>query len=404
MNQTNPVEPMNYPYLTANQPGIGGQLKVMPEDFVVEEIPLYLPCGEGQHVYVEIEKRGISTFGAIKDIARALKVPRQAIGYAGLKDAFAITRQTISINNMSEKAVEALDLPKVKILSVSRHRNKLKTGHLAGNRFIIRVREVTEESIPAAQMILDRLHKEGAPNYFGEQRFGHRDNTHRLGEMLIRGDFERFVTEYLGSPQAHERADVQASRQLIDEGLWAEALEQWPHQLSDEKRVLAAIAKNGLSAETVYKSIDKKMKGFFVSAYQSYLFNQLLAQRLPTITQLQQGDVAYIHGKGAAFLVEDPSAEQPRADTFDISPTGPLFGPKMLRAQGIPGEQEQEILQTYNLAPEDFNIEGVKVHGARRPYRLKIKNPRVWWDMGLMVSFELESGAYATTVMNEIMK
>ncbi len=395
---------MNYPYLTANQPGIGGQLKVMPEDFVVEEIPLYLPCGEGQHVYVEIEKRGISTFGAIKDIARALKVPRQAIGYAGLKDAFAITRQTISINNMSEKAVEALDLPKVKILSVSRHRNKLKTGHLAGNRFIIRVREVTEESIPAAQMILDRLHKEGAPNYFGEQRFGHRDNTHRLGEMLIRGDFERFVTEYLGSPQAHERADVQAARQLIDEGLWAEALEQWPHQLSDEKRVLAAIAKNGLSAETVYKSIDKKMKGFFVSAYQSYLFNQLLAQRLPTITQLQQGDVAYIHGKGAAFLVEDPAAEQPRADTFDISPTGPLFGPKMLRAQGIPGEQEQEILQTYNLAPEDFNIEGVKVHGARRPYRLKIKNPRVWWDTGLMVSFELESGAYATTVMNEIMK
>jgi tRNA pseudouridine13 synthase len=90
---------MHLPYLTADLPGIGGQLKAEPEDFFVEEIPLYLPSGEGQHVYVEIEKRDLSTFAAIKMIARALNISPGRIGYAGLKDARAITRQTLSIDD-----------------------------------------------------------------------------------------------------------------------------------------------------------------------------------------------------------------------------------------------------------------------------------------------------------------
>src|SRR5262245_9712144 len=135
-------------YLTANQPGIGGRLKVQPEDFFVEEIPLYLPSGAGHHVYIEIEKIGLSTYAAIKAIAQALKISPNDIGYAGLKDARAVTRQTLSVSGITPEAALNLNLPNIKILGAKRHSNKLRVGHLAGNRFVIRVREVTAAALP----------------------------------------------------------------------------------------------------------------------------------------------------------------------------------------------------------------------------------------------------------------
>jgi tRNA pseudouridine13 synthase len=391
-------------YLTAGQPGIGGQLKVEPEDFYVEEIPLYLPVGQGQHVYVEIEKRGLSTYAAIKILARALGVSPNAIGYAGLKDAQAVTRQTLSIDNIQPEAVEALNIPHIKILQVKRHHNKLKIGHLMGNRFVIRVRYVTEEALPRAEAILATLVQKGAPNFFGEQRFGHRNNTHRLGEMLIRRNAAEFVAEYLGRPQAHETAYIRAARQLIDEDRWNDALATWPHNLPDEREVLGAILKSGGALEVAFEALDTKLKNFFVSAFQSQLFNELLLQRLTTLDQLEEGDVAYIHRNGAAFVVQDVAAEQVRADCFEISPSGPLFGVKTLMAQGQPGQREQSVLQARGLSLEDFKIPGLKIQGARRSYRIQVKQAKTWWDNGLWVSFELQPGAYATTVMAEIMK
>jgi tRNA pseudouridine13 synthase len=392
------------PYLTHDQPGIGGQLKTEPEDFFVEEIPLYLPSGQGRHVYVEIEKRGLSTNAAKKIIARALHISPHIIGYAGLKDAHAVTRQTLSIDNIAPAAIEALDLPNIKILQVNCHQNKLRMGHLAGNRFVIRVREVTKEVLPMAQTILDILTEQGVPNFFGAQRFGNRANTHRLGEMLIRQNAAEFVAEYLGRPQPQEAAPAQAARQLIDEGRWAEALSQWPNSLSDERRVLAAIVRSGGQIDTSFRALDKRSKSFFVSAFQSQLFNELLTGRLDNLHQLQVGDVAYIHGKGAAFIVEDVAVEQPRADCFDISPSGPLFGPKVLMAEGNPGQQERVILAKRDLSKDDFKVPGLKIRGGRRPYRFKLKDAKIWWDDGLMAAFELPPGAYATTVMAEIMK
>jgi len=395
---------IDLPYLTADQPGAGGQLKAKPEDFLVEEIPLYLPAGEGQHVYVTIEKRGLSTHVAINKIARALQIKSSAIGYAGLKDAQAITRQTLSLNNVSLQAVEALEIPGIKILAVKRHRNKLKIGHLAGNRFVIKVRQVTEEAVPVAQKILSILQVKGAPNFFGEQRFGNRNNTHLLGEALVRKDAARFVAEYLGHPHPDERADLQAARQLVDEGRLDEALAQWPPKFSSERRLLRAIVNANGQIDVAPKILDKKLKSLFVSAFQSALFNQLLVRRLDTLDRLEDGDVAFIHGKGAAFVVKEAAVEQPRADEFEISPSGPLFGPRTLMPEGEPGQREWSLLAERSLTLDDFNISGLRVRGARRPYRFKIANARVWWDEALMVSFELPPGTYATTVMAEIMK
>ena len=128
--------------LTADLPGTGGLIKETPEDFFVEELPLYLPCGEGEHLYLTVEKKGLTTFELLQRLAGALGVRERDFGYAGLKDARATTRQTVSVPGVSAEQALALTIPGVRILAAKRHRNKLRTGHLAGNRFAIRIREV----------------------------------------------------------------------------------------------------------------------------------------------------------------------------------------------------------------------------------------------------------------------
>jgi tRNA pseudouridine13 synthase len=393
------------PYLTADYPGIGGQLKHEPADFFVEEIPLYHPSGQGQHIYLTLEKEGIPTFGAVKRIAQALNISPKTIGYAGLKDAQAITRQTLSIDGVDPKAVASLNLPKIRVLQVARHQNKLKIGHLAGNRFVIKVRGVQADALSPAKTMLDILAEKGVPNFFGEQRFGIRINTHRLGETLVRGNPQEFVAEYLGRPQVDELPPIQEARTLVDEGQWEKALQRWPGHLADERKLLAAIVQAKGQLDPVFKVLDKKLKNFFVSAFQSALFNELLTQRLDTINYIEKGDIAYLHRNGAAFLVTEPIAEQPRVDSFEISPSGPLFGPKLLLAEELPGQREQACLAKHALTLEDFKIPGLKLRGGRRPYRFIIKNTKVDWAAEVLsVSFELPPGAYATVVMAELMK
>ena len=154
-------------YLTAHIPGTGGIFKESDEDFLVTEIPAYLPCGEGEHLYVEIEKRGITTLEAIRRIGRALNLPEREIGYAGMKDSRGITRQTISLPRIRPEAALELDIPGIRILSALRHRNKLKLGHLRGNRFRVRVRGVSDGAGERAAEVLKVLEQRGVPNYFG---------------------------------------------------------------------------------------------------------------------------------------------------------------------------------------------------------------------------------------------
>ena len=209
---------MKLPYLTQNLPGIGGEIKSMPADFYVEEIPRYLPSGEGQHLYVTIEKTGVATLKAINMIARAVGVHRKNIGYAGMKDAHAVTRQTLSIDGASAADVEKLDIPGIKIIAAKHHRNKLKLGHLAGNKFVVRIRGVDETALERAQAIISELKKIGVPNYFGEQRFGRRSNTHLLGLALLKNDLPEFLAELLGRPQSHEALPAQMARAAFDAG------------------------------------------------------------------------------------------------------------------------------------------------------------------------------------------
>jgi len=396
------LEPL--PFLTKEYAGTGGRIKTEPEDFVVEEIPLYEPSGEGQHVYVGLEKRGISTYQAIGAIARRLGIPTRDIGYAGLKDARAVTRQIISIDGVDPARVEVLELPGIKILWVDRHRNKLKMGHLSGNRFTIRVRDVDEEAPAKVRVVLDELGRRGVPNCFGEQRFGVRRNTHRLGWAMLRSDADAFAHEYLGGPEASDPPVVQAARAAFDAGDYRSALAKWPSSQREERRALEAMVRHDGDVQQGMRTVDKKLRRLFVSAYQSYLFNRLLAGRIRALDRLEQGDVAFIHAKGAAFLVKDPDVEQPRADRFEISPSGPLYGPKVLLAEGRPGQQERGLLKESGLSLDEFRSLGIKLKGARRPYRIPLTEAQIGWDDGLMLNFRLPPGSYATEVLREVMK
>jgi tRNA pseudouridine13 synthase len=392
------------PYLTQAHPGTGGQLKARTDDFVVEEIPLYQPCGEGPHTYLLVEKHGLSTYNMVARVARALGVAPAAVGYAGLKDARAVTRQMISVEGIPPEQAQALQVDGVRVLAAARHRNKLKLGHLAGNRFAVRIRDVQPAAASVAEAVLTDLSQRGVPNYFGEQRFGVRDNTHRLGLALLRGDAAAFVHEYLGSPRSDERPDLQAARVLVDAGDYAAALEQWPTGLRDERHVLEVLVQAGGEAERAVRAVSNDLRRLALSAYQAHLFNRLLAQRIDRLGRIEPGDVAFIHASGAAFVVQDAAVEQPRADRFEISPSGPLFGPNCLLAEGAPGTCERALLAESGLSLETFRLPGIKMKGARRPYRVPIDAVAVSWDDGLLLQFRLPPGSYATEVLREVMK
>ena len=145
------------PHLTHHLPGIGGTLREELTDFVVDEIPAYEPCGHGEHTFFRVEKRGISTLMLIKEIAEKLKLPTRDISSAGLKDKYAVARQTLCVHDVSPEIIENISLDNARIIWVSRHTNKLRTGHLRGNRFQIRIRGVGPTADVLATPILEIL-------------------------------------------------------------------------------------------------------------------------------------------------------------------------------------------------------------------------------------------------------
>ncbi|MGD8792750.1 MAG: tRNA pseudouridine(13) synthase TruD [Anaerolineae bacterium] len=392
-------------YLTADLPGIGGAIKEQVSDFIVEELPLYTPLGKGEHTFFEIEKKGISTFQAVRTIARGLGVAPKRISYAGLKDAQAITCQVLSVDQVPPEAVTALDLDQIRILWAERHQKKLKIGHLRGNRFTIRIRGVAEEMLPAGQAIVDLLVRRGVPNWYGPQRFGQRGDSALLGKYVVDQDARAFVERLLGGPHPNESERVQEARARFDAGQWAEALAIFPHNMANERRALHRLIDTEGDAGRAYASVPKRFKIFLLSAYQSALFNRVLDARLETLDRVFVGDLAMKHPGRSVFRVEDEAAEQPRADRFEISPTGPLFGYKMIEARGRQGQFEDEILAGEGLSPESWRVGGgIKARGQRRALRFPVHEPELSFDEGVVLKFSLPRGCYATALLAEVMK
>ncbi|WP_020677179.1 tRNA pseudouridine(13) synthase TruD [Geopsychrobacter electrodiphilus] len=393
------------PWVTGDLPGIGGSYKFCPEDFLVDEIPLYPACGRGEHLYLQLEKRGLTTHELLRQLAACFNLQLRDIGYAGLKDAQAVTRQWVSVPARCERLLPRLEQLPVKLLASTRHDNKLRLGHLAGNRFRLRVRQPQPHARQKADLILQRLEKQGVPNHFGEQRYGLLGNSHRLGQLLLNAEYTDFCHEYIGDPERIEHRDWREAAQHFRAGELEAALQRLPARMMNEKNLLTLLIQ-GRSARAAVLSLPNPLLRLYLSALQSWLFDQLLRQRLPELGRLQAGDLALKHVNGACFLVEDATREQARADLFEISPTAPLFGSKLKLAGQAPGERERELLTRIGLTPESWKLgDGLTMTGERRPLRVPISafsTREIGPD--LQLDFCLPRGSYATSVLHEIMK
>jgi tRNA pseudouridine13 synthase len=342
------MEPLPEPFLTNDLPGIGGRIRTVPEDFQVEERPLYLPCGEGEHLYITITKRGLSTPDLVRRLSSTLGIKAQATGVAGLKDARAVTTQMISLQGISPEQLARLPIDDT-ILNVTvlgRHRNRLRTGHHAGNRFRLTIREVADHTKDTVPAVLEQLAKRGVPNYFGPQRQGKDGDNYKTGAAL----------------------------------------------LHDAKR---------------REKMNRNQRIWYLNTYQSFLFNRILARRIDQINRLFVGDWAMKQDNGACFQVDDAEKEQPRADRFEISPTGILFGSRVSWAGGEPGTIEESVITEAGTTKEAL-ITSAKACGFRGERRaLRVPLTELEWSLSgniLTLSFGLPPGAYATSVLRELMK
>ena len=397
------------PYLTAGLPGIGGRVRDRLEDFQVEEVPLYPFSGRGTHAYFRVTKRGVPTPVALQRIARHMGVGPGHIGFAGMKDSQAVTRQWMSLEFASADQLARFRDKQVEVSDITFHGNKLRLGHLAGNRFRIRIRGVGEGALPAARAVLDILQRRGVPNFFGEQRFGRRGDTGTLGAAIIRGDLNEFVQVFLGRAAPGDPPECKAARDAFDAGYLDRALACWPRHFTDQRRALIAYRRTH-NPSAALSAIDKRMKRLFVSAFQSEIFNQVLRGRMETIDRVMPGDLAQKTDSGGVFLVEDAPAEQPRAERFEISPTGPIPGTRCRLAEGEPGRIEHEALAAFGMGVEDFDRVGsLRLKGSRRPLRFPLQEASLAAGADahgeyLELAFVAPSGCYATVVLRELMK
>jgi tRNA pseudouridine13 synthase len=330
--------------LTATLPGTGGRLRAAPEDFEVEELPAYLPSGEGEHLYLWVEKVGLDTAEAARRIASALGLELADVSWAGLKDRVAVTRQWLSVPARAEASLPAFESrPELRVLAHARHGNKLRVGHLRGNRFRIRIRDA--ERPQAAGPVLEALVAQGLPNAFGEQRFGRGDTAPR-GLALVRG--ERLPRR----PSAFERK-------------------------------------------------------LYISAYQALLFNRVLEARMQagTLRRALAGDLLRKTDSGGLFVCREPEVDQQRLERGEIVPTGPIFGWKMPRPEGEVEAAEQAVLSSEGLRLDTFRRLGSIAEGTRRPFSVLLSDAQ-WSVDGSTVelSFTLPPGSYATVLLDEVMK
>jgi tRNA pseudouridine13 synthase len=329
-------------FLTKDLPGTGGRIKERLEDFIVEEVPLYHFSDGGGFAFLLVEKTDLSSLDLVKVIREHLDLQDHEVGLAGWKDKRAITRQWISLpfEKTSEDRLTSLADRGIRILQKRRHTNKLRTGHLLGNRFSILIRQPDPQAESRAASIIQRLQKQGLPNFYGAQRFGARGDNPQKGLALLQGKY---------------RLDSVRERKLL------------------------------------------------ISACSSLLFNLTLKDRMEQdlFARLLPGDIAKKHDTGGLFLVSNTANEQPRADRLEISATGPIWGKKMKKTRDEAGRLEERVLTSQGLTPEVFHKQPGSRRSLRVVLREFTMQPE---SEGLRLKFFLPKGSYATVLLDEIMK
>lgn len=320
-----------------------GDYRATPEDFVVEEVLGFAPEGEGEHLWLWIEKRELTTLEVARQLARACGVSERAVGYSGMKDRVAVTRQWLSVHLPGQPApgglVATLEACGVRVLEQRRHPRKLKRGVHRTNRFVLRISGAAVNTTLEARWAW--LCRHGVPNLFGPQRFG---------------------------PEGRNLARAQA---LLARG-WR-------------------------------KRDDRQ--GMLLSAARSFIFNQLLGLRLAdgSWQHLVAGDVAMLDGTASQFAVELPDAElKARAARLDLHPSGVLWGEGSSRATEVALAYEQATVARHATLCQGLERAGVAM--ARRALRMRLDQPSLTLEEGgARLDFQLPRGSFATALLRELL-
>ena len=323
-------------------PPLSGCLRATAADFQVDEVLGFEPDGEGEHALLLVRKIGLNTEELVRQLARHAGLRPRDVGYCGLKDRNAVTTQWFSLGlaGRQEPDWAELDSERVQVLQAQRHRRKLRRGAARGNRFRIRIVDAAGER-EAAEGRLAALRERGAPNYFGEQRFGRDYGNLERAEQLFQGTLKR---------------------------------------------------------------VNPHLRGLYLSAARSQIFNELLAQRVRagSWNRALPGDLMQLEGSRSWFPVAEPDAEiERRMEEGDIHPTGSLWGRGAVPSSGLAAAGEQALAERFASWCRGLERFGLKQD--RRALRVPLHELEWGWgDASLELEFRLPSGCFATSVLREL--
>ncbi|MBN2067930.1 MAG: tRNA pseudouridine(13) synthase TruD [Candidatus Diapherotrites archaeon] len=401
--------------------GIGGQIKRRYTDFVVEEIlpdgrvcsakrfleqgthefePLEIPENRGEEqLHLHMEKINRDVNFCIRGIARFLQCSNRRIGYAGMKDKRAVTCQRVSIFKPNLERLQEFSSQGIQLRNAEWSNERIELGMLKGNSFTIIVRDISLNEKELGKRIGEcfKEMESGIANYFGEQRFGGiRGITHIVGREFIRGNMKQGVMLYLTHSDEREEEEIrQARERLAETNNFSEASRLFPVKFRYERAIIHHLCKYPNDFVGAFGKLPKQLRYLFTHAYQSYLFNRVIDERLRQGIGLKRvkGDI----------LIEN-------------RPTAPLFGFESALAKGKAGEIEEKVLQEEGLQLQQFKVKQMpelSSKGARKSILLVPENMRLlnvskdeFYEgmLAATVSFSLEKGNYATTVLRELMK
>ncbi len=399
------------PYFTSGLPGIGGQIKQRPDDFRVDEFaPGSARGGQGRFTWFKLSKRGLTTSAAIAKVASYLGVKPSEIAFAGLKDANAITSQWVSLADADVRRLERLRDKDIRVSDLHFRPVRQDVGNLAGNRFVVRIRQVGRKQLDQAKALLNLMARRGVPNYFGLQRFGSRRDNAAMGKALLAGQDEEFLRIFLGRPWSGDPPRSQAAREAYDHRSLKRAIGCWPAHCVDPRKTLTALLA-GRGPAGAIKAINPRIRQIYVQSYQSMIFNDILARRIDHIDVIEPGEIVEDHATLRSSRVKDLAAAGAKAAAFELSPTGLLPGRRMRIAEGRPGQIERAVLAEHKVEASLFEPRpGTKgVDASRRALRFRPGNVEAIAGSDthgtfIEVAFSAPPGCYATVLLEELCK
>jgi tRNA pseudouridine13 synthase len=412
-----------------DDPGVGGKLRTFPEDFQVTELFSYPPKAEnGRFLIAEISCKNWETNTLVHDLADRLQVSQRRISFAGTKDKRSYSTQLMSFENISPEQLTSLTLPDVRIQNAYRSPIPVRIGDLYGNKFEIIVRNITSTvSVGQVRGLLSKIEIQGGfPNFYGIQRFGAiRSITHLVGKCIVSDDFEKAVMTYVAHPVPGEQKETYKLRGALEQTRdYAHAFHVYPVSLNFEKAILNKLIQNPTDFIGALQELPKNLLMMFVHAYQSYLFNRMLSERLRRDLPVHQAIPGDLISPIRNSVVQDEYLAVTHANIEKVNQqllkkkavvTGLLIGSDSQFAEGEMGDIEHAVVEEENIEPGDFIIPEIPYlssSGLRRGLLARL--PSLDWRLqtddvasgkqALTLRFELQKGCYATSLLREIMK